>query len=109
MEFCMLKIPKRIGLFWLFSGCYDNIKGRLLWLLLTDDFFPLAKHVYRKNMHKRKKKTAWNYKLKLYIRKSTQTSIDIFVRPLTSSEALKTSHTILTNVPLSPDGRWYQH
>ena len=26
---------------WLFSGCYDNVKGTQLRLLLTDKFFPL--------------------------------------------------------------------
>ena len=42
------------ALFQLFSGCYDNVKGRQLQLLLTDEFFPLQ-NMYTKKRHENKK------------------------------------------------------
>ena len=65
MTFCVLT-PKRIGhCVSYFLVVIDNVKGRQLWLLLTDEFFSLAKHVSKKDMRERKDpKTARNCKLK---------------------------------------------
>ena len=94
-KFCMLisYTKKYWALSWLFSGCYDNIKGRQLWLLLTEGFLSLAN-----NMHKRKKNNT-----------ETQTAIletvirlqHIFIRALTSSKAFKTS-TQFSQMSVSP-------
>ena len=101
-KFCMLisYTKKYWALSWLFSGCYDNIKGRQLWLLLTEGFLSLAN-----NMHKRKKNNT-----------ETQTAIletvirlqHISIKALTSSTAFKASHTVLTNVTGSPYEHWCQ-
>ena len=67
----------------------------------------LAKHVYKKRQTQKKGKDITE----------TQTETlgtvirlqHIFVRALTSSKALKTSHTVLTNVTDSPYEHWCQH
>ena len=92
-------------LFQLFFGCYDNNKGRQLRLLLMKEFFSLAKHIYINDMHKRKKSTKTQTEtLETVIRLQ-----HIFIRALTSSKALKTSCTVLTNVTVSPYEYWCQH
>ena len=48
---------KRVfGTFWLPCGCYNNVKGRQVMVPPEGQICFLAKHVYKKDMHKRKKK-----------------------------------------------------
>ena len=64
------------ALFPLFSGCYDNVKGRQLQLLLTDEFFPLQNmHVKKTCIKERKQQlrnTNWS------IRNSNQTTTYLY-------------------------------
>ena len=70
-----------------------------------DEFFSLAIHVYKIDMHKRKEK-----KNKKKTSSKTQTEIlgtairlqRIFIRAFTSPKALKTSRTVLMNLTVSP-------
>ena len=78
---------ERWALFQLFSDSYDSVKGRQLWLPLTASnghVSSLSKHVYKKDMRKKKAQKVQTETLETVIRLQ-----HIFMRALTSSKALK--------------------
>ena len=110
INFCML-IPKGIGhCFGYFLVAMTTSRADNYGCFWWTSFLPLARHVYKKDMHKGKEKKKKNgTETQIEILDSVFRLQQIFMRALAASKALKTSHTVLTNVTVSPHEHWCQN
>ena len=108
MKFCML-IPKSTGhCFCISLVAMTTSRADIYSCFCQTIFPPLQNMCTKKDMHKRKGKKPTTETLTE--RLETIIGVNIFfTRPLTSSKALKTSHTVFTNVTVSPYKHWCQH
>ena len=81
------------ALFRLFSGYYDNIKGRQLWLLLTDKFFPFKARKQKMPACMKERRNSTETQTEI-LETEVRLVQHIFIRAHTSFKALKTSLTI---------------